>query len=83
MELSRRQLLVIVGAATVGGCTHGSGDGLEGPPPAFSRGPVDAGPVRDYSHDGIYSELRDSSGFFVFRQSNRLFARSALCTHRA
>lgn len=82
MELSRRQLLVIAGAATVGGCTNGGGEGLDGPAPVFTRGPVDAGPVRDYAHDGIYGRLRDSSGCFVIRQGNRLFARSAVCTHR-
>lgn len=81
MELSRRQLIVLAGTAAVGGCASVARDETDHAPIAFRRGPVDAGPLRDYPHDGIYARYRDS-GFFVVREGNRLFARSALCTHR-
>ena len=81
MELSRRQLIVLTGIAAVGGCAPGARDETGQAPIVFRRGPVDAGPLRDYPHDGAYARFRDS-GFFVIRQGNRLFARSALCTHR-
>ena len=77
MELTRRQLIVLAGAATLG-CTQESGRF-----PAFPRGPVNAGSITDYSHDGIYDRFRDSHGFFLVRTGRILFAQSAICTHRA
>lgn len=80
MELSRRQLIVLAGAAAVGGCATDGGE-PDNAPISLHRGPVDAGPLRNYARDGIYARYRDW-GFFVIRQGSRLFARSALCTHR-
>lgn len=81
MELSRRQLVVLASVAAVGGCAPGAGEETDHAPIVFPRGPVDAGPLSNYPHDGVYAQYRDS-GFFLIRQGNRLFARSALCTHR-
>jgi Rieske Fe-S protein len=42
---------------------------------------VNAGPVGDYAADWVYSQFRDE-GFFVVRNGEKLFALSAICTHR-
>ena len=42
---------------------------------------VDAGPVDQFAADGLYDGFRDQ-GFFVVRQGGKLFALSAICTHR-
>ncbi len=42
---------------------------------------VSAGPVGDYAADGVYSRFRDQ-GFFIIRNGDKLFALSAICTHR-
>ena len=42
---------------------------------------VDAGPAENYAADGVYENFR-SQGFFLVRKGGRLFALSAICTHR-
>lgn len=44
-------------------------------------GTVDAGPASAYAADGVYAGFR-AQGFFLVRQSGRLFALSSNCTHR-
>ncbi len=43
--------------------------------------PVNAGPAGNYAADGVYGRYRDL-GFFLVRKGDRLFALSAICTHR-
>jgi Rieske Fe-S protein len=42
---------------------------------------VNAGPAVNYAADGVYGRYRDL-GVFVVRKGDRLFALSAICTHR-
>jgi cytochrome b6-f complex iron-sulfur subunit len=42
---------------------------------------VNAGPAGNYAADGVYGRYRDL-GVFVVRKGDRLFALSAICTHR-
>jgi len=42
---------------------------------------VNAGPVGNYATDGVYSAFRNQ-GFFIVRRGEKLFALSAICTHR-
>ena len=42
---------------------------------------LDAGPVSNYTADGVYSGFRDL-GFFVVRKGAKVIAFSAFCTHR-
>jgi len=42
---------------------------------------VNAGPVGNYAVDGVYSAFRNQ-GFFIVRRGEKLFALSAICTHR-
>ena len=76
MNPTRRQF-VIVSSVTLAGCA--------GTPPQAVQplvAPVDAGPISDYAHDGIYGNFR-TQGFFLIRRGGQLDAVSAVCTHRA
>jgi Rieske Fe-S protein len=42
---------------------------------------INAGPAANYAADGVYARYRDL-GFFIVRKGDRLFALSAICTHR-
>ena len=42
---------------------------------------IDAGPLSNYSADGLYDRWRDL-GFFVIRKGDKLIALSSTCTHR-
>ena len=42
---------------------------------------IDAGPVRDYASNGVYTRFRDL-GFFVIRKGSKLVVLSAICTHK-
>ena len=48
---------------------------------AASAGMIDAGPVHDYSADGVYSKYQDL-GFFVIRKDGKLRILSSICTHK-
>jgi cytochrome b6-f complex iron-sulfur subunit len=78
MEVTRRHLIVLT-AAALSGCARVGDQGT----PLFVRGPVDAGELADYPHDGIFARFRDSHGFFIVRDDNHLLAQTAICTHRA
>ena len=77
--MNRRQFLILTAAAVVAGC-QSLGDGGN---PAVARGErvVNAGPVTNYTADGLYDRFRDQ-GFFVIRKGEKLSALSSLCTHR-
>ena len=78
-SMNRRQFLVLTAAAVVGtGCnTVENGGSAAG----GKERVVNAGPVGDYATDGVYGRFRDE-GFFVVRHGEKLFALSAICTHR-
>ena len=42
---------------------------------------VNAGPAGSYAAEGVYTAFRDQ-GFFIIRQGEKLFALSAICTHK-
>lgn len=74
MKLNRRQFLILT-AGVVAGCKTGDN-------PAANEGRiVNAGAVGNFAADGVYSNFSDL-GFFVIRKDEKLFALSAICTHR-
>jgi len=77
MIINRRQFLLLA-AGLAAGCesTH---DGRT--PAAGGERMINAGPVSQYVKDGVYSGFADR-GFFVVRRGDKLFALSAICTHR-
>jgi Rieske Fe-S protein len=74
LMISRRQFLILT-AGVVAGCKTG------GVPAANEEQTVNAGAVSNYDADGIYNNFRNQ-GFFVIRKGDKLFALSAICTHR-
>jgi len=78
VNLNRRQFLLL-SAAFLAGCR--SADDTGGPVAPSAERTVDAGPAADYAADGVYSRFQ-YQGFFLVRQGDKLFALSAICTHR-
>ena len=77
MIINRRQFLLLT-AGLAAGCKSAN-DG--GGPAAGAERTVNAGPAGNYAADGVYTNYRDE-GFFVIRRGDKLFALSAICTHR-
>lgn len=77
MIINRRQFLLLT--AGLGAGCQGTNDGRS--PAAGEARRINAGPVSAYASDGVYSGFADR-GFFVVRRGDRLFALSAICTHR-
>jgi len=76
MRINRREFLILT-AGLAAGCNS-----MESAAPAAGRNRVvNAGPAGHYLRDGVYADFRDQ-GFFIVRQGERLFALSAICTHR-
>ncbi|MDR3460074.1 MAG: Rieske 2Fe-2S domain-containing protein [Verrucomicrobiae bacterium] len=75
MQISRRHFLLLT-AGLAGGCATGEDAGI----PAGPRS-LNVGPAGNYATDGVYQKFRDE-GFFIVRQGGKLFALSAICTHR-
>jgi Rieske Fe-S protein len=42
---------------------------------------INAGPASDYAADGVYTRFQPQ-GIFIVRKGEKLFALSAICTHR-
>jgi Rieske Fe-S protein len=78
MDINRRQFLVLTAAAMAAGCRTADDGGANTSHPERV---VDAGPASNYAADGVYANFRDL-GFFVIRNGERLFALSAICTHK-
>jgi Rieske Fe-S protein len=74
MMINRRQFLILT-AGVVAGCKTG------GIPVANEARIVNVGAVSNYATDGVYSNFRNQ-GVFVIRMGDKLFALSAICTHR-
>jgi len=74
MNLSRRDFVLMAAGAVLatGEQAAWADDGQE---------VIDAGPVSDYAHDGVFDAFRDQ-GFFVIRKGGKLTALSSYCTHR-
>jgi Rieske Fe-S protein len=77
MHVNRRTFLLL-GAAFAAGCAAPGGTNFSS---AGRERVVNAGPAAQYLADGIYSRYRDL-GFFLVRRGAKLFALSAICTHR-
>ncbi len=73
VTLNRRQFLLLATGLAVGcqsGPEHGSTDRV-----------LSVGPVSLYAADGVYTRFRNQ-GVFIVRRGDKLFALSAICTHR-
>ena len=77
--MNRREFLILTGAALATGCQSvtDTGPALGGQ----AERVVNAGPAAAYAGDGVYATFR-TQGFFIVRQGERLFALSAICTHK-
>ena len=73
MKLNRREFLLLT-TGLVAGCKTANGIG-------GSTRTVNAGSASNFASDGVYNNFRDA-GFFVIRRDGKLFALSAICTHR-
>lgn len=80
VNMNRRQFLVLTAAAMATGCRTGDNHG-DSSITAHTERVVDAGPVGNYVADGVYVAFR-SQGFFIIRRGEKLFALSAICTHK-
>ena len=79
MSMNRRRFLILTVATAATGChALDKGDSAN---TTHTERVVDAGPVGNYAADGVYAGFRDQ-GFFVIRNGEKLFALSAICTHR-
>lgn len=77
--MNRRQFLVLTATAAVAtGCNTVQNGGSS---TVGKERVVSAGPAGDYAVDGVYGRFQDE-GFFVIRNGHKLFALSAICTHR-
>jgi len=78
--LNRRQfMLLTAGLGAIAGCQTGNETGLS-PAPSIER-TVNAGLAARYAVDGVYAGFREN-GFFLVRKGDKLFAFSAICTHK-
>jgi len=76
MLITRRQFLLLT-AGLAAGCKAVDGGGS----PANKERTLNAGLASNFAADGVYNNFRDE-GFFVIRKGEKLFALSAICTHR-
>ena len=77
MKVNRRQFLILSVGVTAG-CKTANEVGTVA---SSKERIVNAGLASHYAADGVYNGFRDL-GFFVVRQGDKLFALSAVCTHR-
>jgi Rieske Fe-S protein len=77
MSMNRRKFLIL-SVAFAAGCNSMDKASL---PFSGKQRVVNAGPVGDYAADGVYATFRNQ-GFFIVRRGEKLFALSAICTHR-
>jgi Rieske Fe-S protein len=76
MKISRRQFLLLT-AGIAAGCKTAGNSGFS----ASEERTINAGFVGNFAADGVYNNFRDE-GFFIIRRGEKLFALSAICTHR-
>ncbi len=77
MIINRRQFLLLT-AGLAAGCqaVNNGGNSV-----ARKERKVNAGLASNYAADGVYNNFCDQ-GFFLIRRGDKLFALSAICTHR-
>ncbi len=88
-EINRRNFLAAAAAATCA-CAlcpmvraDDDDDDDDAPPPKpLPKGPVAAGNLTDYPKDGPYDALSKSKQIILVRQDGKLYAMTALCTHK-
>ncbi len=76
---------MILAAAAVAGCSRQGEASRPATEPTTRPLPpdaVDAGPIGDYGHSGVYDKFSED-GFFIVRRAQEVFALSSVCTHRA
>ena len=78
MELTRREMIALTGAAVATCCTGCMGPSLLDKAPET----VDAGPAAQWNSPGIDKRFRETFGFFMISDGSRVYAQSAVCTHR-
>ena len=77
--MNRKEFLLLT-AAMATGCQTGE-QTTRSPSGGGHPKVVDAGPADKYAAEGVYDTFR-TQGFFLVRRGGRLFALSAICTHR-
>lgn len=77
IKCSRRGFLIL-GTTFLAGCASVENESV---PLPLKGQIVDAGPAVNYASDGVYTRFRHQ-GFFIVRQGEKLFALSAICTHK-
>lgn len=77
MKISRRSFLILTGTFAAG-CSS-----TETSPPTATKPLrlINAGPINDYSREGVYDAFRNQ-GFFIIRRGDSLLALSSTCTHK-
>lgn len=77
MKISRRDFLILTSTFVAG---RGSAETIARPSTGSER-VVNAGPAANYASDGVYVAF-SHQGFFIVRKNGKLFALSAICTHK-
>ena len=81
-ELNRREF-VVAAACAAGACMMCGALAEAAEPTAEAGGnKVDAGTIADYAKDGVYDKLADSKKVLIARDSGKLYAMTAICTHK-
>jgi Rieske Fe-S protein len=78
MEITRRDMMVMAGAVAAGCCAGCMGPSLLDKAPET----VDAGPTNQWASAGVDGKFRDQYGFYLISNGSRVYAQSAICTHR-
>lgn len=76
--MNRRRFLLLAAAAMAATASQAAGDNRV---PAGKERTVDTGPEANYATNGVYAGFR-AQGFFIIRKGEKLFALSAICTHK-
>lgn len=85
LEIDRRKFVILtVGGAMLSASALAADEEDESKDPVKDEGPtsVDVGAAADYAQDGIFDAFARSNRLFIVRKANRLYAPSAICTHK-
>jgi nitrite reductase/ring-hydroxylating ferredoxin subunit len=74
--LDRRTFLAVACAACACAAIGGQVSAADAP------ATIDAGPLSDFSADGVHSQLVNDHRVFIVRNDGRIYACSANCTHK-
>lgn len=85
-DLNRREF-VVAAACAAGACLMCSGMTDAADTPADSQAStastsVDVGTASDFPKDGAYDKLADTKKIIIVRNKNKIYALSAVCTHK-